>query len=848
VDLEGDALLARGSYGGSCVKAGPWVSAFALGFGAASLVAQEPTDGTAVQSPAEVTIAQQPADGPPPVAQPNPPTSHVRPDQKYEAWVFDGYDGPAPAVEEGVNAQLAWQLAHLVPRTHQVSMLESLSLADRQVAVLAVLDFWVEDLIPLTWQDAAYARLRGFIDEISAVQIAWMLQQEGIPRRTNLLNLLLEAPLDSVRQVLLDFVLDETNSAPDRGRVAESLILRDGRAAMEVILPVVQTESEAPFLRRLFGAWRTCVIAEDLTLLERLASHADGFVAQFALQLWAMNETDTTTRLRIYSLAQESEPSYCAAALSALAQGGKDPAITAALIGELDSAGRDMRQLAQVLIPEFSDEQTLLDAYLDRLPGMSLNRRGQWMSNIASLSLPAAKQAAMQWLTDGGWSKGNTARNVVRYLTRSAEVDPLLPTLLSIENLPKHILYPLTLARAETSADARDYLRQLLPELLPSEQGQALRALAASGDLDDLLLLRDYVSDPAKATSARVVAMRTLAEIPEAQGLLHQWRDPLPHDYEVLATLLELMLLSKNEEWQQWAMDTAFTPPAFFDEDEQRGLRGVIWRTLGERKRGDDHLKLSLALGEYLLQLQSVNRDDEGWRVLYRFEGDYPELATLVAAYVSCVRGREPQALVLPENFDSSKVGADALLITAAFLTKVSPQTTSDWFEDLAERSLHEENQVRVAGLAASRLPFGPTADAALQRLLDYPDRLRNMPRAIAESFAPHGNGWALIHDRLAEQQLLSEVIQARRPVEDLRILLQAWVEDDILATAAEFATDKERFDLALELELRRAVHLPLSTVTHAAVIKAAEKAGKQGLVAAERQVFLRLSPPDARK
>jgi len=803
------------------VKASLWLILFGLCFSAASLSAVQQADRASVNH---------------------------RPDQKYEVWIFDGYSGPAPEAEEGMEARLAWQLAHLVPSTHAESMQDRLSLADRQVAVLAVLDFWAADLIPLTWQDATYARLRGHVDSGSASQIAWMLKQEDIPRRTDLLNLLLEAPLDDVRDALMEFVLMEENPAPDRGRVAESLILRDGRTALKQILSVIQTDSQAPFLRRVFGAWRTCVSAEDLPALEQLATHADGFVAQFALQLWAMNESTTGARLRIYDMTQGIEPSYRAAALSALAQGGKDPAITAALIGELDSAGRDMRQLAQILIPQFSSEQTLLDAFLDRAPGMSLNQRGQWMVNIASLSLPAAKQTAMQWLTEGGWSKGNTARNVVRYLTHSEEVDPLLPSLLSVENLPKHILYPLTLARAQTSADARDYLRALLPELLPSEQGKALRVLASSGEMEDLLLLRDYVSDATKATSARVVAMRTLAAIPEAQDLLSQWRDPIPHDYEVLATLLELMLLSSNEEWQQWAIATAFAPPAMFDEDEQRGLRSVIWRTYGERKAEDDHIKLSMALAEHLLQLQSTNRDGEAWSQLYRFENDYPELATLVASYVSCVRTRQPQALVLPEDFDTSKVSADALLISAAFLTRASPQTSSDWFDDLAQRSLHVENQMRVAGLAASRLPFGETADSALQRLLDQPENLRNMPRVIAESFAPLGNGWALIHDRLAEQKLLSQVTQEQRPIEDLNTLLQGWVEDDVLGTAAEFATDQSEVELALKLEQRRAIHLPLSTEIRLAVIKAAERVGDEELVSAEKAILLRLSPPDARK
>jgi hypothetical protein len=118
----------------------------------------------------------------------------------------------------------------------------------------------------------------------------------------------------------------------------------------------------------------------------------------------------------------------------------------------------------------------------------------------------------------------------------------------------------------------------------------------------------------------------------------------------------------------------------------------------------------------------------------------------------------------------------------------------------------------------------------------------------IAQCFAPVGVGWVLIHDRLAEQRLLSEVLQQQRPLEDLQILLHGWVEDDVLETAATYAADvatPESLQFSLQLQQRRTVHLPLSAPIHAAVLTLAEQLGDQELAAKELAIVRRLTPQD---
>lgn len=768
-------------------------------------------------------------------------------------WIHDGYEGPLPTGSHALTS-LAWQLAQLAPATHGINAKRPVDPAIRLFSTRFLLDSWAADTIPLAWQDATYARLRGNIDRAAADQIATMLQQRTVPRSTDLLNLLMEAPLEDVRHVLLVFAKEENNSATDRGLVAERLLLLDGRSALAELLPAIRPDAQPAFLRRFFSGWRTCLTQEDLPLLKKLALEADGFVAQFALQLWAIHERDSAARLEIYNIARRSEISYRSAAMAALARGGKDEAIAQALLAELNAGGRDARNMARRLIPQFANEQALLDAYFVHAAGMSLSQRGQWMPDLARMTLPEGAREAMSWLVEGGWSSGNQARSVVRYLSHSNEVDPLLATLLSIGKLPQHIRFPLALARGPHSEDARAYLRFALPDLMPSEQGLVLQMLALHGERDDLLLVRDFAANRSRPASARVGAMLSLAGIPEAHGLLGQWREPLPQDYEIMATLIELLLLSDQEEWRAWAIETAMAPPSTFDQDEARGLRTELWRVLGQRCAEGDLERLSIAITTQLTALKTRTPPGEAWSSLYRFEAEFPELAMALASYVRCSRAvtndyvSSRQALSLLEDFHSASAAADVLVIAASYLADVAPEIAALWFADLAARNLQPEDHLRVAGLSASRLPYGPASRAALKQLLADPQSLRQSPRVVAQSFAPVGLGWVLLHDRLAEQLLLSEVLQQQRPLQDLQILLHGWVEDDVLAAAAAFAADvasSESMQLSLLLQRRRTVHLPLSAEIHAAVVVLAEQLGEQELALKERAIVRRLTPQD---
>ena len=760
------------------------------------------------------------------------------------AWIHDGCAVERPAEDEDGRATLAWWLAQLVPSTHAAPVPAEL----QAQAVLQVLKAWQADVIPLDWQDAAFARLRGHIDRAAAVVIAEMLQDETAPRPVDLIHLWLEAEDPAAREVWLDFVLDPSHPAEARGQVAETLVLLEGRSAMEALLPTVHAQAEGPYLRRLFAAWRTCLVREDLALLEEIAHQAEGFVAEFALQLWAIHETEPEARLRIYRRARQRDDSYRATALMALARGGPDEAITAGLLADLENSGREMRRLSRRLIPLFSDEATLLDAYRERASGMSATLRGQWVLDLAGLQDPQGTQLAIEWLLEGGWRSRTVARQVLRQLGRTPTVDSTLPELLRIEGLDPELAFQIAMDRSHTSADARLFLQDHIQQLLPSRQMGVLDASVVSGSLEDQLFVVDFIANEANPARSRAGAVRALSMLPQAADLLQEWRQPLPQDYELLEAVMEVHLRSARPEDRAWAEQLLREPPAFLEEDESRGLRILAWETIARRGQPGDPERLTMALVELLPQLEV--EESSSWSLLFRFDRELPELTALLEAIRFHCRTFPGRPLPWPADFDLSGLPADLLLVAATRLADADPSVSLAFFSELQRRGLPEEKQLRLDGLTARFLSSGSLPLAAWQRLLQRPDLLRQYPKPLRESFAPAGIGWVLLHDRLAERYLVQQVADGSRELVELEPLLEGWVEDEVLESAAELAWASGTHvgkKLSARLQARRAVHLPLNRDVRARLIELALELEEAELAQAHEGVLRRLSPRDLR-
>lgn len=706
-----------------------------------------------------------------------------------------------------------------------------------------ILDAWESGSLPIDDLHRHFAHLRGRIDGEGAARLASMLQREDLAQRHFLLDLLLQVPFEESRPVLVDFVLDEARPAEERGRVAEFLLLLDGPRAADALRATVRADAEPPYLRRYFAGWRESIRAEDLALLERLATEAKGYVAQYALQLWARHETDPEARKRIYLLARESSTSYRNTAIDALARQGPDAEIAAMLLEELNSGTVELRSLARRMLPRFDSPEALLEAYKERAGDLSVHLRGRWMIDLAGLPLPEAQRLAMEWLIDGGWDTGVRAEQVVLLLGRSEEVDPLLPVLLRHGAIPDRVLFPLALARADASVDARAYLEEKLPDVGAVRQMQIVRAFAGSGTAQDLKLLRDIASSAVYATPARAVALEMLVQAEGAKDLVDLWlQEPLPDDYERASAWVRSLAGSGHEPWVAAAVGLADAAPGFLDEDERRGLRLEVWGAIGRSRMERNGERLQRRLLAVMADSEGQTPEGESWVSLYQLGRGFPELGTVAEGLRNCA----PETIGASREFveeEEPPHHADVLLIAAANLAYSHPAQATAWFRELLTRDLSEVDRLRVLGLMAHRLPGPEARREALIALLLRPELFDVWRLAMVETFAPQGSSWTLFDERLEERLLLDEVVLGLKEVETLESLLEGYADFGTLTNASTLASDAGQQDLALALAQRRVDHNPLSDQAHARVARLLEAAGHEQEAIVHWERVVRLSP-----
>lgn len=685
--------------------------------------------------------------------------------------------------------------------------------------VKAWLEEWQAGSFAPEVEDIAFARLRGYLGAAEATRIAAMLEDPAVPRRGELLELLLQVPFEASREVLLAYALDESRPAQERGRLAEFLLLIDGPDAFRDLAPSFHPEAQPPYLRRFFAGWRESIGPSDLATLENfvLASPSESAVGQYALQLWARHETDPEARRRIYLHARDASTSYRSAAVEALGRRGPDPQIAAMLLEELNGASPELRRLARRMLPSFDSPEALLEAYREKAKGQSVNLRGRWMGEIAALPLPEAKREAMVWLVDGGWSKGSLTNQVVTLLGRSKEVDPLLPTLLNHGEIPERVLLPLALARAQYSEDAHAYLLDLFPHASSVLQIQILRAIALRGSDKDLRFVREVFESNAYAAAARAAAAEILVLVPAAEEYVRNRFDrPLSGNYELDAAWLRSLAAHPRLEWRDEAVAAATIAGGYEDVDERRGLRMEVWSALGRTGKPAHVEILAARLWHLLREPEAQLSDEEVWETLAGLRVEFPELSVVLTALANCPDRRRPVALDLPEDLLLEDIATDPLLIAATILAKTYPYTAVQWLEELRERKLQLLDHLRVLALSAHHLPSVDAKRGALRALLEHPETLTTYRRLLLEPFQAEGSGWVMVVERLEERLLLEDVIAEIRPLADLHHLLDGYADDPILRRAADYAELAGDLDLALALAKRRTDHLPLSDSAHA--------------------------------
>lgn len=703
---------------------------------------------------------------------------------------------------------------------------------------------WADDTLQESEEEVVYAQLRGHLFAPEAEFLVAMLAHKDVPRRNALLELLLQVPIEEARPYLLAFVKDETRSAGERGRIAEFLFLLDGHDTFRALSETIRPDAEPPYLRRVYAGWRESVLPSDLPILEDLATSGSGFASEYALQLWALNETNQEARIRIYKISRERDPNFRAAAWKALAQRGFDAEIADMLRAELNGGTAEIRNLARTSLLAFAGQEAYLEEYKNRAGNLSNRLKSQWMVPLAGLDIPEAQRLAMEWLLDGGWNVGSVTRQVVIQLSHSEEIDALLPVIFQHPDIPDRVLFPLALARSGTSEDAKAYLLARLHEGGAVMQMQIARSFAAQQTTAGLEVLRDIAESAEYSLPARSLARELLVPRKEAEGLVERWlQDRLPSDYEIAASWLRALAESKNASWREQAIQLASEAEGFEEEDEHIGLRLEVWAALGRSGEATSMPLFEQRLQKILMETTSLYPQGEAWDSLYRIGRDYPELNIVLEGLRRCAGNQRHHILPIAEEFKLEEIPSDLLLIASVGLARTHPQTAADWFAHLLTRDLPKLDRLRVQCLIAHRIQRKDLRKQAFTALLTSPENLNAYRRVIVEGFSPDAAAWVMLAERIGERSHLEKVEDGDLPPEALQAFTIGYAEDSILARSVDIAQRADLADLALQLALRRIDHSPLHGEAHAVLAGLQQAAGQSEKAQQSWARVMRLSP-----
>lgn len=764
-------------------------------------------------------------------------------------WIHDGFRGPPElALRETLSPelQLAFDLALLVPeRTSGIVIPEEM----RAAAAARALEAWIEGG-PGAREAEVEARLTGVIGAAGAQRLAEALHGESaVPGEDALASLLKSVPLADSAPSILAVALDREVHPSVRGDLAVHLILAFGRPALDALDPVLQPDEDDRLLRQLFTAWRTVVNLEDIPRLERIARESRGAAAQYGLQLWARIEPDAQRRLAIYDLALQAPGGYAALAIECLAEGGPDPIIANRLRSLLRAGSASQRGLALRALARFASHEAVLEEYRSLPEEPNVAAASWWMPVLAQSPLPESQEAAALWLARGGFTRGATALTVTRSLAGKDALLPMLGALLGDAEVPSSIRLAIAVASAEKSPDALQYLQEVARKGSGFEQHQAVRALGASGGLEDLewfgVLARGVEFD----IEVRAAALEMLVLRGAGDALLNEWLSSPPVEWELLEGLVRRAIEHGSPEQRDTALALARTGGGLSDPDSQRALRIASWSALADRGEIRGFALLAQECMELLERLEPEGRSArEDWKDLFDRLHDWPDIegiSTPARTLVAPISAR-PASMAL-RDWDPLLTSPEVLWVAAALWSSVDPEQAVAWLETLDALELSPANRVRVQGLRAARARQPLIERESLRQLLQSPALLRGHPLYLAQAFAPEGARWTLFHDKLAEREILADA-RCQPPAEALRrlsALESGYVEVDVLHRAARFAAgEPEGATVALRLAERGLALHPLHADLALLRAELLERTGRAQVASEAWRLVLRLAPP----
>ncbi|KAA3606142.1 MAG: hypothetical protein DWQ01_18285 [Planctomycetota bacterium] len=728
-------------------------------------------------------------------------------------------------LQEG--GQSSWTLAvvaaaALVP--DRVSGRPPLNAEDRNHAVQTVLEELLRGKLDLH-REAMHQRVRAWLQGRQVEFILQELLEDRVRHRSMAINLVITAPYSASRSHLASFVLDPRPSVQERERLMERLIAGGGRPGLMELAPLLQPPYLDELLRRLLVLWTPLLQPEDHSTLERIFQQAGGSASRFALQLWAREEKEPQARLRILEYALELEPNLRQAVCQSLVRQGQWEALGQRLLPFLTRADPEDRRLALRFLPFFMPAPELLETYKQRLePEASFRAQGSWMLSIVRLPLSEARSLAAQWLVEGGWRTGSMALTVSRVLRPFPEIDPVLERLLFLEEAPVSLLFPLAVARAPYSEDARNYLRGALSSQKGMRQEQAIQALGTAGEAADLRLLQEIAFDPQYRPMSRAEAIRALSLRAESAPLLLDLLAEPDLPYAAAEALIEGLSRQPEESLRQAARQAAFSGMGRTDPDELRGLRTARWRALEDQPREGEIPLLAAELSRALAKVEDAlpnenRRLEDPRRLMVAYASVSACASALAAALKAFPQVDRPEPWALPS---SDALGASWL--ATSFLAQLWPRAADAWCQQvLAEPTLAPSVRVRwLATRVRIHLDRGrpERSLAALQAAWQDPDALWQSPWDLAFGLAQSEvRGWAFPVDRLVDAHLLAGARRQPGPqgFAGLRSLLQAYASPQqlmdgatLVANWADAENDPEAWALALDLASRAVELAPL--------------------------------------
>jgi hypothetical protein len=768
---------------------------------------------------------------------------------RLESWIHDGLSA-APAAwqldDPDAATRLAFDLALLVPeRTSGLAV----PAAARTAAAQRTLTAWLGGESHAQ-RDAVAARLQGMSGAEGARRLAAALAKpaEGGPSADQIAALLKSIPLAESASALLAAVLDEEVHPGVRGDLAATLLLAHGRPALAAIAPVLVPASDERLLRQIFAAWRPIATPEDIPLLERIAREGYGASVQFALQLWSRLEFDPARRLTALEFAMAAPGGYANLALDALASNGPEPLLAERLRFFLRTGTSGQRSLALRALGRLDSHQAVLDLYRELEKTPTTASSGWWMPVLAQSPLPEARAAAARWLTEGGFSSGSLALVIVRSLSDTPEIRPLLGVLLEQPEVPSGVRTPLALAHAQESPAARAYLRSLARHGSGHEQMLSVQALGGIAEPEDLAWFAELAHGSEFEPAVRGLALEQLLRNRTGADVVAEFLSG-PLEWELAEALVRNAIEYGPAELREAALTCALDPQRWATEEERSALRTVAWQALGTHGHREGLPALVRGTIRELERLEPEGRPaEEDWRDILERVHAWSELESLASAarILTLPISARPASPEL-RDWDPLLTSPEVLWSAAALWSGADPEQAVLWLDALEAMDLTEANRVRVLALRAARARQPLDARRSLRDLLADPRLLREYPLLLAQAFAPPGAGWTLFHDRLREREILADARcqPAELALLRLAMLMDGWTEPEVLLTAARTAAElPQGGSLALRLTQRgRSLH-PLHP--DLAMFQAELLTGA-GAAAAAHEVWrevLRLVPP----